>query len=215
MRRRAHGIFCLEDDWWKDFNRTSTVRPILSLISQGVGIDVPHVHRDVGTREELAYYLKRWRQRGSNRYSILYLAFHGKPGAIYVGDRRRKDSKVSLDDLAGMLGPGLKGRIVHFGSCETLGLDKRHIQRFLRNTGLVAASGFKSPVDWLTSAVFDVLLFEAMLRYPLTTAGARKIRALMWDEYRGMCNRHDFRMIVRGARGPAGGGSSVPGTGSR
>jgi len=200
MRRKPHGIFCLEDDWWRDFNRTSTVGPILSLISQGMQTDVPHVHRDVGTVEELEYYLKRWSQAGSAQYGILYLAFHGRPGSIIVGDRRLKDAEVTLDDLADMLGEGLTDRIVHFGSCETMGVDKRHIRRFLRRTGLVAAAGFKSEVDWLTSAVFDVLLFEAMLRHSLTPRGARAIRARMWDEYRGLCNRLDFRMIVRSSK---------------
>lgn len=200
MRRKPHGIFCLEDDWWKDFNRTSTVQPILSLISQGVQMDVPHVHRDVGTIEELAYYLRRWSQAGSAQYGILYLAFHGRHGAIFVGDRRRRNAEVTLDHLAEMLGEGLTGRIVHFGSCETMGVDKRVIRRFLKRTGLVAAAGFKSQVDWLSSAVFDVLLFEAMLRHSLTPRGARAIRAHMWDEYRSLCNRLDFRMIVRGTK---------------
>ena len=211
MRRKPHGIFCLEDDWWHDFNRTSTVHPILALISQGVARDVPQVHRDVGTREELAYYLKRWSQRGADQYAILYLAFHGNEGAIFVGDRRRKEARVTLDDLADMLGDGLTGRIVHFGSCGTMGVDKRNIRRFLNRTGLVATAGFKSEVEWLTSAVFDVLLFEAMLRYSLTPRGARAIRARMWNEYRALCNRLDFRMIVRhagrsasAARGPGG-----------
>ncbi len=212
MRRKPHGIFCLEDDWWKDFNRTSTVEPVLALISQGVARDVPHVHRDVGTREELAYYLKRWSQKGSDQYAILYLAFHGNEGLIFVGDQRRKDARVTLDDLADMMGGGLTGRIVHFGSCGTMGVDKRHIRRFLNRTGLVAAAGFKSEVDWLTSAVFDVLLFEAMLRYSLTPRGARAIRARMWNEYRALCNRLDFRMIVRHARHP--GASQEPGPAS-
>ncbi|HSW31320.1 MAG TPA: DUF6642 family protein [Longimicrobiales bacterium] len=209
MKRKPHGIFCLEADWWNDFNRTSTVQPVLALISQGMAREVPHVHRDVGTREELAHYLKRWIQRGADQYGILYLAFHGNEGAIFVGDRRHKGSRVTLDDLADMLGDGLTGRIVHFGSCGTMGVDKRHIRRFLNRTGLVAAAGFKSEVDWLTSAVFDVLLFEAMLRYSLTPRGARAIRARMWDQYRSLCNRLDFRMIVR--HGRAAGGTQGPG----
>lgn len=53
MRRKPHGIFCLEAEWWSDFNR-STVQPVLHLLEQGARTDVPHVHRDVGTREELA-----------------------------------------------------------------------------------------------------------------------------------------------------------------
>jgi len=197
MRRKRHGIFCLEADWWSDFNRTSTVEPVLTLLSQGVRTDVPHVHRDVGTVEELAFYLRRWAQKGNARFSILYLAFHGAPGCIRFGDQRRKESVVTLDDLAEMLGTGLSRRVVHFGSCETLRVDRRLIRRFLDRTGLVAASGFRKPVDWLDSAVFEVLLFEVMLRYSLTTRGARAVRATMRAEHGAMCRRHDFRMVVR------------------
>ncbi|GMV08043.1 MAG: hypothetical protein AMXMBFR53_43180 [Gemmatimonadota bacterium] len=197
MRRKPHGIFCLEADWWSDFNRSSTVQPVLTLLSQGVRTEVPHVHRDVGTREELAMYLARWAQRGNARYSILYLAFHGEPGCIRLGDRRRKASIITLDELAEMLGDGLSRRLVHFGSCETLAVDRRKIRRFLDHTGLVAASGFKTPVDWLDSAVFEVLLFEVMLRYTFTIQGARAIRAEMRREHPAMCRRHDFRMVVR------------------
>ena len=102
------------------------------------------------------------------------------------------------------------GPVVHFGSCQTMGVDKRHTRRFLKRTGLVAAAGFKSQVDWLSSAVFDVLLFEAMLRHSLTPGGARAIRANMWDEYGALCRRHDFRMIVRGPKRPKAGGAESP-----
>lgn len=200
MRRKPHGIFCLETDWWSDFNRSSTVVPVLNLLSQGMRTRVPHVHRDVGTREELAFYLGRWSQRGTAKYSILYLAFHGEPGCIRLGDQRRRESVVTLDDLADMLGTGLSRRVIHFGSCETLAVDRRIIRRFLDRTGLVAASGFRTPVDWLDSAVFEVLLFEVMLRFTLTVQGARAVRTTMRAEHRAMCRRHDFGMVVRQAK---------------
>lgn len=200
MPRKPHGIFCLETDWWSDFNRSSTVQPVLTLLAQGVRTDVPHVHRDVGTREELALYLGRWAQRQHAQYKILYLAFHGAPGIIHLGDHRKNDSTVSLDEIADMLGDGLEGRLVHFGSCETLAVNRRVMRRFLDRTGLVAASGFRTPVDWLDSAVFEVLLFEMMLRYTLTVYGARAVRANMRKEHGAMCRRHDFRMVVRRPR---------------
>ena len=200
MPRKPHGIFCLEADWWSDFNRTSTVQPVLDLLAQGVRTDVPHVHRDVATREELALYLGRWAQRGNAQYGILYLAFHGEPGCLRLGDLRRKESVVTLDELAEMMGDGLTDRLIHFGSCETLRVDRRLIRRFLNRTGVVAASGFRTPVDWLDSAVFEVLLFEVMLRYSITTQGARAVRRTMRSEHPAMCRRHDFRMVVRTPR---------------
>lgn len=155
------------------------------------------MHRDVGTRAELALYLRRRAQRQHAQYKILYPAFHGAPGIIHLGDHRKNDSTVTLGEIAEMLGDGLEGRLVHFGSCETLAVNRRVMRRFLDQTGLVAASGFRTPVDWLDSAVFEVLLFEMMLRDTLTVYGARAVRANMRKECGAMCRRHDFRMVVR------------------
>ena len=197
MKRNIHGIFCLEGDWWNDFNRASTVKPILKLLSQGVGLSVPFIHRDVGTREELVYYLRRWRQASGKRYPILYLAFHGGPNCLYVGDQRRSDAVVKLDELAEMLGSGLSGRAVHFGSCGTMKTDRRNIQRFLKATGLEAATGFKSDIEWLQSSVFDVLFFEAFLRYAITRKGVSSVNQVISTEHRHMKRALEFRMEIR------------------
>ena len=197
LKRKIHGIFCMETDWWNDFNRSSTVKPILKLLAQGVGVGVPFVHRDVGTRAEFEDYCRRWRQRAGARNPILYLAFHGDRGCIFVGDGRRSDCRVSLDELGGLLGTNLSGRMVHFGSCETLYTDRRNIQRFLKDTGAVAACGYKEAVDWLYSSVFEVLLFETLLRHPLTPAGARRAKKEIESEHRSMTRTLQFRMEVR------------------
>ncbi len=100
MRRKSKGIFCLEGDWWGNLTRSSTVKPVLKLLSQAADEPVPYIHRDVGTLSELEHYLRRWSQKSFASYSILYLAFHGTEGAIWVGDRRRNEAKASLDQLA-------------------------------------------------------------------------------------------------------------------
>ncbi len=198
MNRRIHGIFCLETDWWNDFNRSSTVKPVLKLLAQGVQHQVPFVHRDIGTREEFEHYCRKWSQKTSARYPVLYLAFHGEPGCILVGDQRRARHRVCLDELAEILGPRLSGRMVHFGSCDTLGADREQIDRFLRKTGLVAVAGFKRNVDWLYSAVFEVLLLETMMRYPLTLPGMRQARYDIETQHAAMCASLQFRFVVRG-----------------
>lgn len=200
MRRRIHGIFCLETDWWNDFNRSSTVKPVLKLLSQGVRSQVPFVHRDIGTREEFEHYCGKWRQGNGSKYPILYLAFHGEPTCIHVGDGRRSNHKVSLDELAELLGSGLNGRIAFFSSCSTLATDRRNIDRFLRNTGLVAVAGYKQHVDWLYSSVFEVIFMESVLRYPLNLAGARRVKEAIRSEHGPMSRSLDFRMVVRQGR---------------
>jgi len=197
-RRAAKGIFCLEGDWWGDLNKSSTVKPVLKLLSQTPERRVPFIHRDVGTREELRYYLRKWAQHGRAGYPILYLAFHGESECILVGDLRNpKKSKVTLDELAEDLGSKLTGRIVHFSSCETLKTDKRNILRFLRKTGLVATTGFQKEVDWLKSAAFEVLMFDAMLRRRFTAHGAHLIERDLRTEAKALADEHGFRLITR------------------
>ncbi len=191
-----HGIFCLEGDWWNDFNQTSTVKPVLKLLSQGTQRPVSFVHRDVATRDEFAHYIAKWSQRGMKKFPLLYLAFHGDPGVLYVGDQRRKERAVTLDELAELLGTGLSGRMVHFGSCSTLNTDRRNITRFLAKTGALAATGFKSDVDWLKSAAFEVLIFEVMLRFKLTIRGARQMDKALLEEVPYLRREFKFRMVI-------------------
>jgi len=197
MNRNIHGIFCLETDWWNDFNRTSTVKPVLKLLAQGVQHQVPFVYRDIGTREEFNHYCRKWSEKTSSRYPILYLAMHGRPGGVLVGDARKRHHLVSFDDLGGLLGTGLSERMIHFGSCDTLGSDRDEIQAFLQKTGLVAAAGYKNEVDWLYSAVFEVLLFEALLRFPMTVPGMNNARLAIETEHAAMCRALQFRFVVR------------------
>lgn len=197
VRPHSRGIFCLEGDWWNDLNHSSTVKPVLKLLSGSADQPIPFVHRDVGTVQEMRYYLAKWANRGMSKYPLLYLAFHGTNGTLHVGDRRRSGSDVDLQTLAEWLDGRLKGRIVHFGSCETLGADRRHIQRFLRRTGATAATGFRESIDWLKSSAFEVLMFDVMLRRPFTVASAQRIKQDLWREIPGLARQLEFRMEIR------------------
>lgn len=200
----GHGIFCLEGDWKNDFNRTSSVKPVLKLLAQAHNRPIPFVHRDVGTREELEHYCRRWARKGSAHYPMLYLAFHGTAGGIYVGDRRQKTrSRVTLDDLAEILGTHLNRRVIHLGSCSTLNTSRRHLQAFLQKTGANAVSGFKMEVDWLLSSVFEVLLFSELLRNSLTLHGVRQVEESLRQEYGALCRKLDFQMVIRESSRPA------------
>jgi hypothetical protein len=196
-KRKARGIFCLEGDWWGDLNRSSTVKPILKLLGQNPNNTVRFIHRDVGTREELHYYLRKWSQRGRSTYPILYLAFHGKPNHICVGDQRNSNAWVTFDQLASSLGTGLRNRVVHFGSCETLATDKRNIRRFLESTGIEAATGFRNSVDWLESAAFEVLMLDVMLEQSFTPAGVARFERNLRAKANVLARTHGFRMVAR------------------
>lgn len=197
MKLKRHGIFCLEGDWWNDLNRKSSVRPILELVNQAPDKDIHFAHRDVGTIEEFNHYCKKWIQGRMKNFKILYLAFHGsKEGGLHIGDQRKVNRDTTLETLAEILGGNITGRIIHFGSCGTLAVDRRLIQKFLRNTGLLAVTGYKREVDWMYSASFEVLLLDALTRVPFTRKGMIEARENMLTEHRAMCKTLNFRMEI-------------------
>jgi hypothetical protein len=199
MPSKTKGVFCLEGDWWNDLNRTSTVRPILELGGAGGRKKtVPFVHRDVATREELAFYLRVWTQKRYAGYPILYLAFHGSPGQIALSDWRRKSASVSLDWIAETLDGRCKGRVVHFGSCGTMDVRRSRLQKFLDATGAIAITGHTCQTDWVKSAAFELLLFDAFQDRSLTRAGARAVGAHLEREVRHLSRDLGFRMVIRG-----------------
>src|SRR5690606_26459758 len=109
----------------------------------------------------------------------------------------KKEAKVHLDELAEILGDGLDGRVVHFGSCETLATDRRNITRFLSKTGLVAASGYKESVDWFDSSVLDLVLFDGLGRQALNPEGVAKAHDELMEYQRVLCQHLQFRLVIR------------------
>jgi hypothetical protein len=104
---------------------------------------------------------------------------------------------MELDELASLLGSGLNSRVIHLGSCQTLYTDKRNLQRFLRDTGAAAVTGFKRSIDWLESATFEVLYFDVLLRYSLTPTGVRAAERHLRREHNAVCKRLEFRVVTR------------------
>jgi hypothetical protein len=70
----------------------------------------------------------------------------------------------------------LKGKIVHFGSCSSLRLNKRYIERFLKNTKALCVSGYKLDFSFIPGTVLDLLLFEMCQRYKNITCIERDMR---------------------------------------
>ena len=57
-----------------------------------------------------------------DNFPILYLGFHGDTGKIIVGEGR--GSALSLEELAERLADRCKGRVLHLGSCGTVGVPR-------------------------------------------------------------------------------------------
>ena len=72
------------------------------------------------------------------------------------------DSEVDLEQLADGLGDACTNRIVHFGSCSTLDVEKERISSFIEHTGVSAVSGYAAEVVWTESVAFDMLYIKLM-----------------------------------------------------
>ena len=187
----AKGIFCLEGEWWgvKD---TTSVEPVLRLLQTMGGYKVPYVHRDIGTREEFDFYLKKWSGQSYASHPILYLGFHGESGCILVGEGR--SNRLELMELADQLEGCCKGRVIHFGSCSTLDVNGHTLNGFLQRTGALAVLGFRREVDWLPSAAFDTLVLGYLQGVSFTAHGMRKLRRLLEENASGLSKKLEFRM---------------------
>ena len=193
-RKKVNGIFCLETgDWWGDLKKPSTVRPILELLSQSHNNKVPFIHRDVATQPELEHYLTLWTKRTYQRYPILYLSFHGIPGAF--GDWGKVI--ITLDELEDLLRGKCKRRVLHFGSCSTLALHGNRINRFVRETQALAVSGYTEWVDWNESSAFEILLLSQLATGTAlaSVAGPRAVGRRLKRLAPGLYENLKFRMV--------------------
>lgn len=177
-------IFCLEGDWTKNLKQQNGVEAVLLFLKQNRNIN--YIHRHCGTRENLAYYLKQARLRKYKNYSIIYLAFHGKPGEILIGKER-----ITLDDLAEMLGPNCHNKVIHFGTCHTLNTDLRNIKRFLRKTNALCVCGFGKEIPFVEGCVFDILMIDMMQEYRNIGTVLNRIKKY----YSSLAKKLQFKLI--------------------
>ena len=183
------GVFCLEGFWFGDHRDKITVYPILDLAH--TYYNMPFLHHRCGTREEFEYSISRWKTKAFHKkYPLLYLAFHGRNGKVFVG----KD-EISLEELEEMLGDKCEGVVIYFGSCETLHVDRRRLMRFLKNTKALAVLGFRQEVDWLVSASFDILLLYYLQQHPYDSQGIEKINKDILLNCKSQVKRLDFRLV--------------------
>jgi hypothetical protein len=176
-------VFCLEGEWEKDLRDKSTVAAALEFLQANCGIQ--YIHKNCGTVENMKYYLSQWKQAKYKHYSICYLAFHGQPEQIEVGD-----GSLNLEQLAQILNGSCRNKIIHFGSCNTLNTDAKSIQQFLDTTKALCVCGFKTDIDFVESSVFDMLLLQKFQEYKDMSAVKRDLD----KNYRKLIRKLDFRI---------------------
>ena len=179
-------VFCLEGDWNLDLRNKSSISAALEFLQTNCG--VKYIHKNCGTKENLQYYLKLWKQKRYTDYTICYLAFHGIPETIKVGKE-----EVNLDELAQMLNGSCRNKIIHFGSCNTLDTDERNIRRFLETTQALCVCGFKTDIDYLESSAFDMLLIEHLQQYK----DISRVHYTLRKDHRRLIRKLDFRMLYQ------------------
>lgn len=195
-KAQRKGIFCLEGHWWGVKDKT-TVEPVLRLLETLSGYNASYRRYDVATREEFDFYLKKWCGAPFDNFPILYLGFHGGSGKIFVGEGR--SSALSLDELAEQLASRCKGRVVHLGSCGTVSVHGRKLNKFLSLTGALAVCGYTKEVDWLESAAFDVLVLGGLQNTSFRQASSmRKFDEQLKKTASGLYEHLGFRMAYLG-----------------
>ena len=120
------------------------------------------------------------------------MAFHGEKGCIFLSQK----IKYSLEDLSALLENKCSGKVIYFGSCSTLNLDKRVIKRFLNKTGAIAAIGYKNKVDWIQSAACDLFVFEALQDDKLDSKGIDKIHKMIISDYGNLHILLDLTFVI-------------------
>jgi Family of unknown function (DUF6642) len=168
-------IVCLESLWTTDVENRLSVQPILELASKKNYIKT--ILLTCNTMEELEFNLGIVPRR--NGYGILYFAFHGFPGGIIMAS-----SKAKLETIAGFMGKRFSNWVVYFGSCATLGIEKRRVFNFMEKTNALMAIGYKKRVNWMDSSVIDLLLLDYIQEY--------KDMRKFWDRF-----RRTYRGLIR------------------
>lgn len=149
-------IYCLEGNWNKHPKSKQSIKPILDLLQ--TSCNVKYIYKRCLTKEEFISYLEKFTQKRYKNYPILYIAFHGRKNKILIGNEY-----VTLKEISNLLEGKLEGKMVHFGSCSTLGTTERNISEFISTTKCKFISGYKRDVNYILSTAFELLYLEILL----------------------------------------------------
>jgi hypothetical protein len=188
-RKHRKKIFCIEGNWNPRLSDRASVRPVLELLE--INSDVGYIYKDCSTEEELYYLLERWQQKSYADYKILYMAFHGEPGRILIDTRH----KIGLDQLGKHLCCRTHRRIIYFGACSVMRIDKRVIKRFMTAAGIKAVCGYTTDVDWIPSTALDLIAMNELQRFSTTRQGMEAAEKSIRTNTRRLAGRLGFRMV--------------------
>lgn len=99
-----------------------------------------------------------------DEYAIGYFAFHGEPGEIILSEDD-EDNNLTLEKIGDMLSGRCQGKALYFGGCSSLDISTGRVKEFKNKTKATCVCGYKNDVEWIMSAAFDLLLFDALHHY--------------------------------------------------
>jgi hypothetical protein len=80
-----------------------------------------------------------------------------------------------------MLGTTAAGKFLYLGSCGVLDVERDELIEFMKATKLRGVAGYRADVDWFESSAFDLLLFDALIRYERPTDAENWLRRRVPD----------------------------------
>ena len=162
-------IYCLEGNWRPNPRCKQSVRPMLDILRDAAGIK--YIYGKCNTREEFFEYLRQYTFERYRNYTILYIAFHGRPNKIQIGR-----DLVTLREIADVLEGFLAHRIVYFGSCSTMRTKRANIDDFLHRTKADILAGYSKDVDFIQATAWEMIWLQARQeKYLLKTKGLSQL----------------------------------------
>lgn len=174
-------VLCIEGQWVDDISSRSSIRGALILLEDNTQIKT-YYHKCLTLNEAVTVAGKF---SSHSECGLYYFAFHGASHSLHI-----EGCETSLDVLSEKLSGKLANKIVHFGCCETLKTDKRHLRRFLQKTGALAISGYTEQVAFFESTLLDILYFQVCQDWK----DIRKIEDVMLSNYRILAKNLGFRL---------------------
>ena len=163
MSEKKPGIYCIEGVPEHSEGEISA-RPMLEMLAQAHGFRF--VHRIAVTRPEFLHHFIKWAGREGWDYPILYLWYHGYPKGISLNvEQNTHLTSIRFEDIIDALDAlewNLEHCIIHFGACYTLAEDDDRVHDFLKNTSLVAISGYKGEIGWIEGAAVELLYLNCL-----------------------------------------------------
>lgn len=176
----ASGVFAFEGDPENDLRAKYSARPVPQFLHDLHGLQ--YIFRDIGTVEELKFYMTKWLQSTYGQYQVGYFSFHGSPGALALPDGRK--AGITLEDLADWIDGNAQGRIIHFGACSVMRLSTGRLNEFRVATGARAVTGYRRDVLWEESPAFEILMLSALCRFRRLGNAENHLRRTFGDLWR-------------------------------